>query len=369
MKLVELAAAVIGLAMLAACAPTLQRAARPDAAFSGPRLDGATFVSFDGTRLGLTRWDAVDASGARVAPWAVIVAVHGMNDYANAFHLAAPWWARQGVTTLAYDQRGFGRSPDRGIWAPDALTTEDLRTLVALARRRWPAAEIAVAGESLGGAVAIEAFASDRPPAADRLVLLAPAVWGWSSQPLAYRVALWLAARAVPGKVFTPPDWLTRHIAPSDNRAELIAMGRDPLMIWGARSDTLYGLVTTMQRASDEVGALRVPTLYLYGAHDEIIPRGAARRAVRRLPPTTRTAWYKDGWHLLTRDEDGPVVWRDVLAFLRAPAAPLPSGAPTIPGAPSPTLSSLPRVEGAERKTPAARRVGDEVVGRVGHGR
>jgi alpha-beta hydrolase superfamily lysophospholipase len=215
---------------------------------------------------------------------------------------------------------------------PDALTTEDLRTIVALARRRWPHAVIAVAGESLGGAVAIEAFASDRPPEADRLVLLSPAVWGWSSQPLSYRALLWLAARAAPGKVFTPPDWLTSRISPSDNRAELIAMGADPLMIWGARSDALYGLVTTMQRARDGVAALRVPTLYLYGAHDEIIPREAAIKAVRRLPPTARTAYYHNGWHLLMRDEEGPLVWRDVLAFVRDPLAPLPSGAPVIPG-------------------------------------
>jgi alpha-beta hydrolase superfamily lysophospholipase len=335
MTTVRLALAVMAFGLLAACAPTLQQAGRPEAGFAGPRFDGGAFVSFDGARLGLMRWDAHNARGEPAEPWAVVIGVHGMNDYANAFHMAAPWWAAQGVTTLAYDQRGFGRSPRRGVWAPDALTTEDLRTAVALARRRWPRAVIAVAGESLGGAVAIEAFASERPPAADRLVLLSPAVWGWSSQPLTYRALLWLAARAAPGKVFTPPDWLTDHISPSDNRAELIAMGADPLMIWGARSDALYGLVTTMQKASDDVGSLRAPTLYLYGAHDEIIPRGAATRAVKRLPSTARTAYYREGWHLLMRDEEGPVVWRDVLSFIRDPAAPLPSGAPSIPGAPT----------------------------------
>ena len=321
--------------LLVACAPTLQQAAGPDARFSGPRLEDGAFVSFDGTRLGLTRWDAVGQGGGAAEPWAVIIGVHGMNDYANAFHLAAPWWASQGVTTLAYDQRGFGRSPGRGLWAPDTLTIQDLRTIVALARRRWPKAIIAVAGESLGGAVAIEAFASNDPPDADRLVLLAPAVWGWSTQPLTYRAALWVAAKLAPGKVFTPPEWLTSHVYPSDNTPELIAMGRDRLMIWGARSDTLYGLVSTMQRAQDDVGALRAPTLYLYGAHDPIIPRHAAVRAVRRLPPTARTAYYRNGYHLLMRDREGPAVWRDVLTFVRNPVAPLPSGAPTIPGAPA----------------------------------
>jgi alpha-beta hydrolase superfamily lysophospholipase len=322
--------AVVLAGLACACAPTLQHAARPEAGFAGPELEARDFVSFDGTRLGLTRWDATAPSGAPAAPWAVIVAVHGMNDYANAFHLAAPWWAGRGVTTLAYDQRGFGRSPGRGFWAPDDLRVADLRTLVALARRRWPDARIVVAGESLGGAVAIEAFASRDPPRADALVLLSPAVWGWSSQPIANRVALWLAARLTPAKVFTPPGWLVRRVYPSDNRDELIAMGRDPLMTWGARADALEGLVTTMQRAREGVSRPRVPTLYLHGAHDPIIPLGAALAAARNLPATARTADYANGWHLLTRDHEGPLVWADVLTFIRDPAAPLPSGAPPI---------------------------------------
>ena len=104
----------------------------------------------------------------------------------------------------------------------------------------------------------------------------------------------------------------------------------DPLMVWGARSDALFGLVRTMQRGLDGVGALRLPTLYLYGAHDPIIPRGAVRRAVRALPAGVRTVCYRDGWHLLTRDLEGPLVWRDVLEFIRDPVRPPPSGAPPI---------------------------------------
>jgi len=319
--------ALLAALMLAACTPlVVQQAGQPPIGFQGPRIEADAVVSFDGARLGLSRWDAPDE------PWAVIVALHGMNDYGNAFHLAAPWWAEQGVTTIAYDQRGFGRSPQRGIWAGDLLQ-EDLRTVTALARQRWPQALIAVAGESMGGATAARAFASDRPPPAERLVLLAPAVWGWKTQPLPNKTLLWFAARLTGPKVYTPPHWITDKISPTDNREELIAMGQDPLMIWGSRSDTLYGLVNEMERGSQAVGQTPVPTLYLYGAHDEIIPKKAARRAATRLKPTDRSAFYAKGWHLLTRDLQGPVVWADVLAFLRDPAAPLPSGAPPIPGA------------------------------------
>jgi alpha-beta hydrolase superfamily lysophospholipase len=315
---------MLGVMALNGCAPTRQGGFKPDAAFSGPRLTDHTFVSFDGAGLGLTRWEATGE------PWAVIIGVHGMNDYANAFHMAGPWWAARGVTTLAYDQRGFGRSPGRGIWAPDALRVEDLRTITALARARWPHATLAVAGESLGGAIAIEAFASDRSPAADRLILLAPAVWGWSDQPLLNRVALVVAAGLAPGHVFTPPAWVTNHIWASDNISELYAMGADPLEILGARADALEGLVTTMQRAHREVAGLRPPVLYMYGAHDQVIPPSATLDAVGRLPAGVRTALYPRGWHLLLRDLHAETVWADALAFLRDPRAPLPSGAAPI---------------------------------------
>ena len=319
-------AALACMLAVCACAPTLQQSARPDAGFAGPRLEPHAFVSFDGARLGLTVWDAEGG-----APWAVIVGVHGMNDYANAFHLAAADWARRGVTTIAYDQRGFGRSPDRGLWAPPSLSTEDLRTLVALARAKYPHAIIAVAGESLGGAVAIEAFASDRPPAADRLILLSPAVWGWSRQPATYSAALWLADHVAPGWKLDPPDWLTEKIWPTDNIDELRAMSHDKLMLWGARTDALYGLVGAMQNAWRETGDLHVPTFYLYGAHDEIIPQRPAFEAASRLPAGDRTAFYAHGWHLLLRDHQASSVWADVAAFIRDPAGSLPSGAPPIP--------------------------------------
>ncbi len=330
LRLPALLAAALAATLLTACAPTLQHAGRPDLTFHGPRLEQDAFVSVDGAKLGVSRWEAEGT------PWAVIVGVHGMNDYANAFHLAGPYWAKQGITTIAYDQRGFGRSPRRGIWAPDDLTTEDLRAITAVVRQRYPGAIIALAGESLGGAVVIEAMASDHPPAADRSVLLAPAVWGWSNLPLPYKSALWLAEHTAPSKVFNPPGFVTAHISPSDNRDELVAMGRDPLMVWGARSDTLYGLVSTMEHAWAKAGEVKGPVLYLYGDHDQIIPKTPTYQAVRRLKPTDRSAFYARGWHLLLVDRQAPTVWEDVVAFIRDPNAPLPSGAPIIPGAPTP---------------------------------
>ena len=311
---------------LGACAPmALQSPLTPAAGFSGPSFDGDWFVSFDGARLGATSWAAVGET--RV----VLVGLHGMNDYANAFHMAAPDWAARGVATYAFDQRGFGRSVGRGIWAGRELMSEDLRVFVTLVKARHPGVPIVVAGESMGGAVAICAFASDRPPAADRLLLLAPAVWGWSSQPLPYKTVLWITARVSPGQPIKPPGWLTNTIHPSDNREEMIAMGRDRLMIWGARPDTISGLVDLMEAAWREIGAVKVPIAYLYGANDQVIPEAPSRQAAAKLKAGDKTAWYAKGYHLLIRDHQRQTVIDDAASFILNPDAPLRSGAPRIP--------------------------------------
>lgn len=317
---------VSGLLATGACAPLSQRALTPAPEFAGPRLDSDALISFDGARLPMTVWSAEGGE-----PWAVIVALHGMNDYAEAFTLAGPAWAKAGVTTYAFDQRGFGRGPNRGVWGGEALMGEDLRTACALARARHPKAILAVVGESMGGAVAITAFASERPPDADRLVLLSPAVWGWGEQPLPNTIALWLGAHVAPGRALEPPPFITRRIRASDNIDILRTMSRDRNLIFGARIDALYGLVDLMQHAQDQIGRVRVPTFYAYGAHDQIIPQAAAERAAAKLGAGGRTAFYPDGWHLLNRDLQRARVLEDTLAFFRDPGAALPSGAPSIP--------------------------------------
>ena len=318
-------------ASLAACAPVIQQPGPGELGYRGPRLDADGLFSFDGKKLGLMKW--LPPEGQPVTQ--VIVALHGMNDYSNAFHLAAPFWAGQGIATYAIDIRGFGRSPDRGVWAPPELVIEDVRTTVALVREAYPEAKVSLAGVSMGGALAIAAMASDRPPAAERLLLFAPAVWGWSNQPLPYKTSLWITAHTTRSWVVRPPEWLVKNVQPSDNIDELRRMGRDPLMIWGARSDTLYGLVGLMEKAWASLGKVLVPVAYFYGANDHIIPKEPTMEAVRRLKPDDRSAYYANGWHLLLVDKQAQVVWTDAAAFLKDPLADLPSGAPPIPGAPT----------------------------------
>ncbi|PZO05283.1 MAG: lysophospholipase [Alphaproteobacteria bacterium] len=324
---------LVSMLALSGCAtPFVQPAMDPPPGFAGPRIQDpvlsgtpGAFIVDDAARLPFLRWGPEQAE-------IVIVALHGMNDYSAAFHLAGPAWAEQGIATYAYDQRGFGAAPGRGLWAGEARMTEDLRTVVALVRARHSGAIVAVIGESMGGAVAISAFASDAPPSVDRVILLAPAVWGWSSQSLPNRFSLRLAAGLFGDRAVEPPDWALRDIRATDNLIQLVRNGSDPAFIRNTRFDTLSGLVDLMESATRNLGRMQVATLLMYGASDDIIEKRPMRRALERAgsPSNLQTAWYPQGYHLLNRDLQAATVYRDVAAWLRDPAKPLPSGAPPV---------------------------------------
>lgn len=294
-----------------------------------PQLDPENnhLISFDGAQLGLTVWDT------GTDPEIVIVGVHGMNDYANAFHMAAPYWAARGVKTYAYDQRGFGRSIGRGDWPDEELMREDLRTTVRLVRAEHPEAMLAIVGISMGGAMAMTAFGSDTPPeGVDRVVFSGPGLRGWGSIPAVQRVALWTSVRVRPGWVVRPPRFV--KIEPSDNVEMLQRMWRDPLGLKNNKIEQVHGVVSLMEnahRAAPDLPA-DIPMLLTYGAKDIVVPERGLRRTAKRLPDHVRTAYYPDGYHMLLRDLQAETVFEDVLAFLRDPEAPLPSNAGEVPG-------------------------------------
>ncbi len=321
-------AALLSVLVLAGCAtPAVQPVLTPPVGFTGPAVEVDALLMDDGARLPLARWIPTQAE-----PWAVIVALHGVNDSRASFRMAGPWWAERGIETWAIDQRGFGAAPGRGVWAGEARMTEDLRTAVALARARHPNALIAVAGESMGGAVTVSAFASDRPPAADRVILLSPGVWGWTAQGPLNAASLWVGAHTVGPLGVSTPDWYLRLNPASDNALELRRNDLDPNSIVAPRIDALYGLISLMESASLKLGQVRAPTLMIYGATDHVIPKDAVRQALRRAGdrPGFRTAYYPGGGHILNRDLQGERLYRDIEAWLRDAGAPLPSGAQPV---------------------------------------
>lgn len=314
------------LLMAAACAPRLAPPGPGLAALelSAPALTESHFVTTDGSALPLRRW--APPSGAPV--YGVVLALHGFNDYSNAFAEAGDALAAQGLQVYAYDQRGFGAAPHRGLWPGVDALTGDLATAAGLLRRRHPDLPLYLLGESMGGAVVLAALAGPTPPETDGVILAAPAVWARSTMPFYQSAALWLSSRLFPWATFTGRGL---GIQASDNIEMLRALGRDPLFIKETRVDAVYGVVNLMDAALEAAPEIEAPMLLLYGARDQVVPPEPTFQFWRSLPPEAvaqrRFAYYPEGWHMLLRDLQAAVVVADVAAWTRDPAGPLPSGA------------------------------------------
>jgi alpha-beta hydrolase superfamily lysophospholipase len=305
---------LVCLAWLAGCAtPVVQQRGER---ITAPRLEANRVIAADGATLPLNVWRP------HGAPRAVVLALHGFNDYRLAFAEVGPFLAAGGIATYAYDQRGFGATAQRGIWPGATLLVNDARMVVALLRQRHPGRPLYLLGESMGGAVAMSVLA-ETPEAADGAVLVAAAVWGRVTMNSLQRAALWLVAHSFPGMRLSGRGL---GITASDNQAMLRALRDDPLVLKEARGDALWGLTNLMDRALAAAPMLSVPTLVLYGEHDEIIPRRPTCRMLSLLASSARVAIYPHGYHMLTRDLGRRVVLEDLAAWLADPAVPLPSG-------------------------------------------
>ncbi len=281
-----------------------------------PHFEPGVLVARDGARLPLREWDA---EGAK--PQAVIIGLHGMSDYSNAFDGPGREWAKHGITTLAIDQRGFGRSDDPGLWAGSEVMRRDLGDFAIAAHARFPGVKIFALGESMGGAVLLTALASPDPPAIDGAILVSPAVWSRADMPMPYRVALFLVAHLAPGIILT--NSAASHVVtvvPSDNVPMLIALGRDLLFQKKTRADTLYGLVNLMDEARQAAGEIRhaPPILFLHGAKDQVIPPKSAAAAIAALDGRAEIREYAHGYHMLLRDLEGAKVQGDVASWVLA---------------------------------------------------
>ena len=302
------------LVWLAGCATPLVQPRGPHLAV--PRLEADRVIAADGTSLPLSVWRP------QGPPHAIVLALHGFNDYRQAFVGMGRFLAVRDIATYAYDQRSFGSTCQRGIWPGTEKLKEDAKTVAALLRQAHPGLPVYLLGESMGGAVAMSMLA-ETPEAADGSILVAAAVWGRVTMNPLQRAALWLLAHSFPGLQLSGRGL---GITASDNAAMLRALGKDPLVLKKSRVDALWGLASLMDEALAAAPGLTLPALILYGERDEIIPRRPTCRMLSALPSSARVAIYPNGYHMLTRDLGAGVVLEDMVSWLAGPNSPLPSG-------------------------------------------
>jgi len=287
------------------------------------RLEQDRYITADDVSLPYRAW--LPESGETRA---VVIALHGFNDYSNFFQLPGSWLRQRGIASYAYDQRGFGGAPARGLWAGVDAYADDLRLFVQLVKAKHPALPVYVLGVSMGAAVTIVAMSEGYDALVDGVILVAPAVWARSTMPWYQRFVLWSMAHSMP--------WLTLtgesvQVMASDNIEMLRAFSRDPLVIKETRVETIYGLTNLMDAAAADAAQITTKSLLLAGEKDEIIPRQATFRFLQSFLQTgdasKTVAFYQNGYHMLLRDCQAEVVWNDINTWINRADTALPSGA------------------------------------------
>ncbi len=304
--------------LITACTPLVSAPGEPIVIH---HLTNDDFLAKDNVRLPYRSWMPVSSQ-----PKAIVIALHGFNDYSRFFEQPAHFLSAHNIGSYAYDQRGFGNTPNRGLWAGVEAYIDDLAEFTELVRKRHPGIPVHLLGESMGGAVIMVAMNSNNPPDADSIILCAPAVWGRSTMPWYQRVILFVGSHTVPWVTLTGRGL---NIRPSDNIEMLRALGRDPMVIKETRIDAMYGLTNLMDAALVGSSNLTAPALFMYGEKDEVIPKYPTQLMLDNLPKRykdrQRIAIYKNGYHMLLRDLEAKILWQDIATWVRNPRQSLPS--------------------------------------------
>ena len=285
--------------LLISCSPLVQVSSGVS---QTPELGSSVFITSDGSRLPVRKWIPDNE------PAAIIISLHGFNDYSAGISAPASYFQQSDILTIAYDQRGFGETQNRGVWAGTDLLLQDVNELVKLVKLQYPDIPLFLMGHSMGAAVIIGAADKYELNDVEALLLIAPAVWGGDSFNWFYRSMLWLGAHTIPWKNVSGRG-LVRF---SDNEEMIRQFRADENVISNTRLDSVFGLTHLMDHAQQVANKLSKPVTLFYGLNDEVIPVDAICLFVSQLKTRVQLKFYPLGYHFLLRDLNSAIVRKDV---------------------------------------------------------
>jgi len=243
---------------------------------------------------------------------ATLVILHGLNDHKGRYRQLQEELAAAGYASMAYDQRGFGRSEGRRTDVADYHDLlDDLKTLVDLAQAEAQE-KVVVLGHSLGGAVAAAFFIAS-PEAAEALVLSSPA-YDFPGLPMRLELLTRLLSRIVPRVSIRYPSVGNQR---SRDPTIDIAVANDPL-IFREGTPRFYREFRKMNRlVHEEASKITAPTLILQAGADKIVRPEGAKDLYRQLKhPKSKLIGYEGYYHEVFHDIGRGRVVSDLIAWL-----------------------------------------------------
>jgi len=272
-----------------------------------------TFVTADGLRLNLRRWNAPNAAVAR----GTVLIVHGLGEHIGRYDDLALSLTARGWNVAGHDQRGHGQSEGpRGGLAHDHNLLADLAGVSDHVRGRG---KFLLLGHSLGGLVAARFVAESLSHSAarwsrevDGLVLSSPALDAGLSA--AQRALLAVLAPLAPSLRLgngLKPEWISR------NPAVVHSYVNDSL-VHPHITPRMVGFIAAAGPAVlQQAAQWRVPTLLMWAGADRCVrPAGSQAFAQAARASMLSAHVYPALYHEIFNEPERQAVLADLHHWL-----------------------------------------------------
>lgn len=257
-------------------------------------------------------WNFIGAAGRLTArewpnddPRYVVVLAHGYGEHIGRYDYAARTLVRHGAAVYGGDHMGHGKSDgDRVVIEDFDQVVQDVRRVEEKARAAHPQAPVVLIGHSMGGMIAAR-YAQLHGRELAALVLSGPVLGSWEA------ATSLLSHDEIP---FTPIDVSTLSRDPEVGRV----YAEDPLVWHGPFKRPLLQALDSCLRTINEGEDLgTLPTLWLHGEADALVPIAASRAGVETICGSDfEERIYPDARHEVFNETNRAEVLADVTGFV-----------------------------------------------------
>jgi alpha-beta hydrolase superfamily lysophospholipase len=249
--------------------------------------------------LHVERWPRGDARY-------LAVLCHGYGEHIGRYGHVADALVEHGASVVGLDHAGHGRSEGTRVLVEDFEdVVDDLHLAVTWGREQQPDLPVVLIGHSMGGMIAAR-YAQRFGDELVALVLSGPVVGRWAA-------AEQLVALDPIPEVPIDPATLSRDPSVGE------AYAADPLVWHGSfQRSTLEALLACVDRITEEGPLAGLPTLWVHGEDDQLVPIEPSRAGVRALvPPDDLTEDVRPGArHEVFNETDRDEVLAEVTGFV-----------------------------------------------------
>lgn len=238
-------------------------------------------------------------------PRYLAVLVHGYGEHIGRYEHVAAALVRHGAAVYGPDHLGHGRSSGERVLIEDFEdVVTDVHAVAEQAMAEHPGVPLVVIGHSMGGMIAAR-YAQRYGSGLAALVLSGPVIGQWDVIPFL------LSLEEMPD---IPIDPATLSRDPSVGAA----YAADPLVWHGPfKRPTVQAIATTIETIAKggDLGAL--PTLWIHGADDQLVPLESSRTGVEGIRGTKLTqVIYPEARHEVFNETNKDEVLTEVTTFI-----------------------------------------------------